>query len=180
MVCSLHHLWWVLVIGAGWMRTGSVLSCTNVAFIMTGYNSCVFSCSRGENWVLICSELVVKDISFLTFCGLHWVFCHINIMCYSVFMDHWMSIVRCDVPVKCEALFPCRVNTTLLLLFSLCSWCWTPRQCACPGYRWVKKGYREMLRASLRCVSVPAASSSSPRQGSPPHAARIRSAKKKK
>lgn len=103
MVCSLHHLWWVLVIGAGWMRAGSVLSCTNVAFIMTGYNSCVFSCSRGENWVLICTELVVKDISFLTFCGLQWVFCHINIMCVTLFSwtTEWaLCAVMCLLSVK--------------------------------------------------------------------------------
>lgn len=58
-----------------------------------------------------------------------------------------------------------------------CSWCWTPRRCACRACRWARRGSPETPRGCSRCACVPAGSSSCPRPALRPPAARTRTAR---
>ena len=70
----------------------------------------------------------------------------------------------------------CLFWTNPLLVLFVCSWYWRQRQCECRGFPSLKEACLETLRGSMKCVSVPAASCSCPKLGSPLPAARARNA----
>jgi hypothetical protein len=66
--------------------------------------------------------------------------------------------------------------TAPFVVCCLCRWFWMPRRYVCLISPWDKEVCLETLRDSTKCVFVPAESCSCPRPGSPPRAAKAKSA----